>query len=298
MVQKALRWWLPAVVTAVLAGPAFAQLEDNLGALDDETAAGYLQPLQSAFGQALNSNWSSHASIGKNQIHAKVEVRAMSVFFKNDDDLFRATTGGDFTPGQQIDAPTVVGPEESVTVTGDGGTSYTFPGGFNLGSLTIGVPQLTVGGYYGTEATVRWIAVDTGDAELGDLSLFGVGVRHSISQYFPTMPVDLAGGVFYQTFKLGDNLIESDAVSVGVQASRTFGVFTPYGSVSFDSFSMTADYTSDDGAQSREVHLELDTANHLHLAVGAGVGLGPVQLNLGGDLSKRVGVSGGLAVGF
>ena len=48
------------------------------------------------------------------------------------------------------------------------------------------------------------IAVDTGDAEFGDIGLLGFGVRHSISQYMENAPVSLAASVFYQKLKVGD----------------------------------------------------------------------------------------------
>lgn len=287
-----------ALLVSSAAAPALAQLEDNLSAYADETAKGYLMPLQEAFGQALNSNFYTSAHIPRTGLRFRVEIRAMSVLFKNADDTFTAATGGDFEPPQTVEAPTVVGSGQSVSVTGDGGTEFVFPGGFDLSSFTIGVPQITVGSLAGTEASARWIAFDTGDSEIGNVSLFGIGLRHSLSQYLVVPPLDLAAGVYYQKLKVGDDLIDAKAFSVGVQGSRSFGMLAPYAGLSFDTFAMNADYTATVGSESERIHLELDTRKTLHLSAGLGLDLGLVHLNVGGDLADRVGVNAGLAVGL
>lgn len=294
------RWvGLLAVAGAVLYGaPAAAQLEDNLGAYTDDTAKGYLKPLQEAFGQALNSNFFTTAAIPTAGFRARLEVRAMSVMFKDEDDFFSATTGGDFTPEQTVEAPTAVGPGGSVVVTGDGGTAYVFPGGFDLKSFTIGVPQLTLGGVAGTEAMVRWIAVDLGDSDFGELSLLGLGVRHSISQYLVTPPLDLAVAGYYQTFSVGDDFIDSKAYSLGLQASKSFGALVPYGGLAYDMSSMTVQYTATSGAEDREVELDMDSDSTMHLTLGLGLQLGVLHLNASGELAKRTGFSVGAGFGF
>jgi hypothetical protein len=293
---------LVALAALLMAGgalPASAQLEDNLSAYTDETAEGYLKPLQEAFGQALNSNLFTGASIPQAGLRARLEIRAMSVFFGSDDETFLATSGGDFTPVTQVEASTVVGPGASVSVTGDGGTQYVFPGGFDIGSLTIGVPQLTVGGFRGTEAVLRWIpTIDTGDAEIGEIKLFGLGARHSISQYLVDFPVDLAASISYHKFSLGEDLLDASAFSLGAQGSRGFGLVTVFGGLSFDTFSMTAEYTAKSGAEDEDVKLDLESENSLHLTAGAALSLGVVHLHLAGDLAQRTGISGGLGFGF
>lgn len=290
---------LLAVAVVVLYGtPAGAQLEDNLGAYTDDTAKGYLMPLQEAFGQALNSNFFTTAAIPLTGFRARLEVRLMSVMFKDEDDFFTASTGGDFAPPQEVDAPTAVGPGGSVVVVGDGGTAYVFPGGFDLKSFTIAVPQLIIGDVAGTEAMVRWIAVDVGDSDFGKLSLLGLGVRHSLSQYLAAPPLDLALAGYYQTFSVGDDFIDSKAYSVGLQASKSFGMLVPYGGLAYDISSMTVQYTATSGAEDREVELDMDSDSTLHLTLGVGAQLGVVHLNASGELAKRTGFSVGAGIGF
>ena len=279
---------------------AKAQLEENLSSFTDETAQGYLKPLAEAFGQSLNTGFFTTASIPVTGFRVRLEVQAMSVFFSDSDDTFMGTTGGDFSPATEIEANTVVGPSNSVLVEGDGGTAYLFPGGFDLSSFTLAVPQLTIGSYMGTEATVRWIAVDTGDAEFGDIDLLGLGLRHNVSQYFTELPVDLAASAFYQTLNVGDDdLIDASAFSFGIQASKNFGILEPFGSLNLDSFSMTSEYTTNAGAADEEsIKVDFDNELDLHLLLGVGAHLGLLHVHVAGHISDRVGISGGLAFGL
>lgn len=282
------------------AAPAAAQLEENLASYRDETAEGYLRPLAEAFGQTLNSGFFTTAAVPRAGFRARLEVHASSVFFGDSDRTFLATTGGNFIPEQSVEAPTVVGSEKSRTVTGDGGTEYIFPGGFDLGSFTLAVPQLTVGAVAGTEATVRWIAVDTGDADIGNISLLGFGVRHSISQYLQVAPFSLTASVFYQEFTVGDDdLLDAKGVSLGVQGSRSFGAIEAFASLALDSFDLTAEYTVNEGEEDEErLSVDVDAGWTPHAAVGVGVGFGVVHLHLAGSLSDRVGISGGIGLGL
>jgi hypothetical protein len=111
-------------------------------------------------------------------------------------------------------------------------------------------------------------------------------------------PVDLAAGVYYQKLNVGDDLLKANSFTVGVQGSRDFGMLTPYGGLSLDSFSLKANYTATAGSVDQDVHLDFGSKQSLHLAAGVGLNLGVVHLNVGGDLSDRVGVNAGLAVGL
>jgi hypothetical protein len=298
MARKGWVWLLAAIVLAGLAGPATAQLEDNLAAYPDNMAEGYLKPLQEAFGQTLNSNWFTTAYIPPSGLHARLDLKAMSVLFGDDDDTFQATTGGDFSPEQTVDASTVVGPGDAVAVTGDGGTVFVFPGGFDLNSFTLGVPQLTIGAIAGTEALIRFFSLDTGDSEIGDISFIGIGVRHSISQYMVMPPLDLAASITYQKLDVGEDLLNAKAFSLGVQGSKNFGTFTPYGGLSYDTISMDAHYEYDGATEIEEIDLNMEKESSLHATLGFELLLGPVHLNLSGDLAKRSGLSAGFGFGF
>jgi len=264
-----------AVLVLLLTSPSMAQIEDQLTAYTGKNATGYLQPLADAFGADLNDGLFHSAHITKSGLTFSLEFRVMAVIFSDDARTFDAITESGFSPEQTVEAPTVVGSGEAKIVDGDGGTHYAFPGGFDLNSFTIAAPQLRIGSVYGTEALIRYFSINTGDVEIGNLSLFGFGMRHSISQHFgPEFPVDIAGGFFWQQFKLGENekgddLMSANAFSFGVQASKRYAVvLVPYTGLSVDTFSMEVNYESEASGASEDIHLEFETDTTLHWTIG------------------------------
>jgi hypothetical protein len=291
-------------VSAVLAAgsPAAAQIEDQLSAYTGANAEGYLQPLVDAIGTNLNGGLYHSARIPVSGFHVSLETPVVAVLFADDDATFEAVTEDGFTPEQTVDAPTVIGAGEATIVEGDEGTSFAFPGGFDLNSFALAVPQLRIGNYMGTEALVRYIAVNTGDVEIGDISLIGFGLRHNINQYFgEDFPVDLAGGFFWQSFTIGDDLLDSTALSVGVQASKRYGTtfaFEPYAGVSMDSFGMDVSYESTASGEPEQVEFSFDNEMTARLTLGATLSASIISANaeyfVGGQSGFSFGVSFGM----
>ena len=235
---------------------AFADgaVQNQISVYSGPNAVGYLQPLTNAFGAALNSAFGYSAYIPTSSFHLSIEAPVMGVYFEDTDRTFRAATEAGFQPSQHVTAPTVAGSGHAVTVTGAGGVSYSFPGGLDLNSFALVVPQLRMGSVAGTEALVRWIAFDRGDSDIGTISLFGIGGRHSISQFMGPRPlVDIAVGALWQQFKVGknftgDDFCTSDALllqlQVGKRAPVGTVIFEPYASVQWEK--LDADITYDD----------------------------------------------------
>ena len=297
-----LPFWISAAILiagAMPVPPASAQIEGNLSSYTGENAEGYLKPLQEGFGAALHSGVFRSARVPTQGFHINVEVKMMLVRFGDDDRTFDAVAEEGFFPADPGDAtvraPTVIGDTTAAMVSGQGGTVAYFPGGFDVGSLAIAAPQITIGTFRGTQAILRYIAVDTGDAELGNLSLFGLGARHSISQYLRESPVDLAATVFWQKFKLGDDLVDATALAFGAQASRRFSVFEPYLGVAYDTFSMSVDYTSEAAAERLDV--DFDGVSSLHITAGLGINLSVVHLHGEIGTSSQTSYALGLSVG-
>ena len=85
-----------------------------------------------------------------------------------------------------------------------------------------------------------------------ELDLYGFGLRHSLSQYLKKPPVDIAASVFYQRFGLGEigsskDLVETKTVSLGLQASKRWGILAPYCGLAYDRFAVSASYERDPG---------------------------------------------------
>ncbi len=269
---------LALAVLALWPSLARAQIEANLGKYTGENAEGYLDPLRQGFGAALQAGMYRSAYIRPDGWQVNLDIKTMFVKFSDDDRTFMASTGEAFLPVTEVEAPTVIGSTEAVTHSGQGGSVAVFPGGFDVGSLGLAVPQLTVSFPSGSQVNFRFIAVETGDAEFGDISLIGLGGRHSISQYFENWPVDLAAGLMWQKFEVGDDLISADALSIGVQASKRYSVLEPYAGLSFDSFGMSVDYEYGTEDPPEKLSVDFDRDTNPHVLVGLGVNLSAVHL--------------------
>lgn len=291
-----LRTALALSALLLVAGRASAQLEANLGALEDENAKGYLTPLSSALASTLNSSIFTTAHVGKETFSAHLQVNVMGVSFDDDDRTYAPSDPTGFQSTEAVDAPTVIGNTEAVAQQGQNGTILYHPGGFDLENFTIASPQLELSGVLGSRVLVRWISVDLGDADLGELELFGLGLQHSISQYFANAPMDLALGAFWQSFKIGDGLVDADAIQVMAMASKKYNVIEPYLGVGFDMFDMEAEYTSD--TTDETIAVDFDPEENVHLTAGARLDLRYVQLHGEFNLAAETGVAAGLAFGF
>lgn len=286
----------------ICVGTSSAQVEDNLGGLDAGNAEGYLEPLPAAFSGALNTAIFKSGSIPKAGLTLQFGVEAMIVAYDEDLRTYSPSLPDNFQPADpdpDVDAPTVIGDGESVSVDGMAGTSAHFPGGFDLENFAVAVPQLTVGNFMGTRATIRYIALDLGDVEIGDLELIGFGLQHSITQYLVTpgpKPVDIAVGFFYQSFKLGtDDLVKSSALHLNATASRSFGILAPYAGLGFDSYSFEVNY---EDANGDDVKVEFDNENSMHLTLGSTASFGLAHLHAEINFASAIGIAAGLSVGL
>jgi len=298
------------VLIVCLAPSASAQINNQLSAYTGANAMGYLRPLANAFGADLNTGIFRSASIPKMRPTVRLEIEVMSVLFGDGDKTFRAVTEQGFSPAQRVEAPTIVGSEKAVLVEGDGGTTYAFPGGFNLHSFALAAPQLRIGGIFGTEAIIRYFSLKiSGEGkeskDLGDIGLFGFGLKHSISQHLPAMlPLDVSAGFFWQKFTLGKNkegghLMSSNAFSFGVQASKKLPVFfVPYAGLSYDTHKMDLAYDSKATGTEKTVKVDFEGTSTMHLTLGLMFNVPGLNLFGEYDIASQSSFSFGLGLGF
>lgn len=144
-----------------------------------------------------------------------------------------------------------------------------FPGEFslaeggNINTVLAAVPQLEIGSLLGTELLLRYIpSIDMGST-IGDFSFWGVGLKHSLSQYFyddfidedinqpVERPFDLAAQVVMQGTELKNTIGVTNA-SLGANAtmfsasligSKKFGeYFEAYGGLAYESVEIKSRY--------------------------------------------------------
>lgn len=292
--------WLPlvALVAGILfAGSAMAQLEGNLSSYTGKNAEGYLKPLQEGFGAGLHDAIFRSAYIPRDGFNINVEFKGMIVNFSDEDRTFDAVTEDGVIPEQTIEAPTIVGDLDPVYAGSPTDPLAAFPGGLDMDRIALAAPQITVGSVAGTQAIIRYIAVETGDAEIGDVSLLGLGARHSISQYIQNPPVDLAAGFMWQDFKLGDDLITATGFTFGVQGSKMIasGYLEPYLGLSYDSFSMSVDYESE--VVDEKLSVDFDADSSLGITAGMGINLKVVHLHAEFSSASQTSFAFGLSLG-
>ena len=282
-----------AIICSTMITSLHAQdIEDFVSKYTGVNGEGYMQPLADAFGANLNSGLYQTARIPEKGFHIRGGLVVMVAPISDDNKVFTATTEFPFTPEQTAEAPTLFGDVNPVTVTGEGGTVYTFPGGFAFNKLPFLVPQFTIGSIRGTEATFRYFQITLGD-NVGDVKLFGFGARHSISQYLKDPPVDLAAGFFFQSFDVGD-IISANTSYFGLQFSHTRNILTLYGGPGVETSSLDIAYQFDDDTR---IEFNMDSNNSFRFTTGVAVDLRIIRFFIDYNFASQSAISLGLGLG-
>jgi len=278
---------------AIFSLPLFAsEVEEAVSVYKSTNGSLYLQPLADSFGASLNSGFSYSADIPKWGFHVRFGLKAFGAIITDDQKSFTSVTEG-LLPGG-LNLPTVFGDENPITIP-IGNENVQVFGVWETSFLPLLVPQLTVGSLNGTEFTGRWFQMDIGD--IGNLSLLGLGARHSISQYIPLLPVDIAVGAFWQSFKVGD-IIDATALYAGVQASIPVSILTFYGGIGYEKASMDISYTYSQGGTSIPIAFSLDADNHMRAALGLGIDIWIFNIHADYNMAAQSVLTLGAGVGF
>lgn len=129
---------------------------------------------------------------------------------------------------------------------------FTLPPGGDYSSLFAGVPQIEIGSLYGTELLLRFIPPIQMSEEIGKFSFYGIGLKHSISQYFDDPSFDMAVQAVYQTTELTNQVGVTNAqlkataemINLNLQASKRFkDLFDVYTGISYDMTTINSQFT-------------------------------------------------------
>jgi hypothetical protein len=302
-IVKKHRVGVATLVVVMWAAQVHAQVDERLASYTGRNAGGYLAPLVDAFRANLSTALFHSADIPPRGFHVSIELTAMATFFDDESRSFMATTEGDFLPEQTVEAPTVVGDNDAVFVDGTSGTQFAFPGGFNVDHVWYACPQMRVGSLWGTEALGRLIFYDTGVLELGDVTVWGVGLRHDVAQYFQRVnPVDLAVAVTWQSAQLedaqGNNVIDAGVLSAGVQSGLALGAMYPYLGLSMNWFDMGVQYEFEDDFGLEPIQLDFEYDASFQLTFGMAYRLGGLAVYGEYSLADQDALAAGLSVTF
>jgi hypothetical protein len=255
------------------AAPALAQ--NPLEAYTGRNAAGYMAPLVDAFRSNLNAGLFHTARIEPNGFHIGLEFVGMTTNFDDASRTFMAKTDQGIDD-KWVRVPTIIGDTDAVFTTGNASTVYAFPGGFDVSNWYLSAPQLRIGNWKGTEAVARAIFYNTGNDEIGSLGVWGAGVRHSISQYFPGIaPLDIAVAGMWQHARLHTSqdldIVNSNLYTLALHTGMALGPLYPYAGFAVDWYRFGVHYELEGYDP---VDLRLDADQNFQLTLGASYRVG------------------------
>jgi hypothetical protein len=284
----------------VLPGAAQTRLESTLKQFSGDAVSGYLQPAADLFGADLMAGQYRTAAIPTTGFTIALDIVGMIAPIGAGEKEYTAKTPEGFIPATFTTA-TIFG-DQGTTVPNSSFPALSYRGKDGIITspiLPLAVPQLRLGSVLGTEAMIRLLVLPKiGNEQIPESRLFGAGLRHSISQYLPMVPLDLAVAGFYTTFKTGD-IIDVKGYSLGVHASKSFALVTVYGGLSYESTAMKVSYTSTDpNFSGQPVEVSLDGANVFRLTAGASLSLGFFHVFADLNAGKVFNFSGGIGFGM
>lgn len=277
--------------------PVLSQIDDKFDYIDDKEVSKFGKPLVTSLGIAMNSGGYHTAHIPK-FFGFSIGVKGMMMMIPDDQKTF--------TPDLPAGYSSPTGNNATATFFGDAGGIYsgpggyyTYPNGINESTVPFVLPQATVSLFH-TELLVRYVPLKIKEKKL---NLFGAGIRHSISQYIPLFPVDVAVQVMYNSLKV-DDLFTSTHVAFNAEASKSFSLLTLYGGVQYEKSKVKFDYTTKADPKNpllltpHNVTTEVDGDNKVRMTVGAALGLGFFVVNADYSLGSQAVASAGITFEF
>ena len=249
-------------------GYAQSDLEKTLQQFNATDVKGYIQPLADLFGANMNAGMFHSAEIPTG-FHLSLELVGMGSSVGDNQKNYTLNSPAGFNPATFSTATMFGGKRDSVVDTKTSLKYFGIADGFvNTSIFPLGAPQLTIGNIYGTRAIIRFIATPSIKA-FPSATLWGLGLQHSISQYVPAIPLDVAAHVFYSQFRFGD-LVDFNGTSIGVEASKSLSILRVYGGLAWEKSNMEVKYTPTLLA-SPLVDITMNGANNFRATVGLGL---------------------------
>jgi len=305
-------------------------LSQQLSKLGKDAAFSYTSPLLSGFASDLNSatfySADLHSVLGFDigvRFGASKALEEEKTFqFKTPatytiqiaSGITRTLTAGVDYPST-VTANTAVGSKDLTTIktyrtlnTGNQEIELLkLPGGFDFSSVSLFAPQVDLGLPFGFEVMGRFLpTIKAGD--FGKVNFWGFGIRHSIDQYIPLCPVDIA--VHFMTQKLnlkdssGNNLVTGTATAYGAEVSKSLAILTLFGGFQLEKGSFTVGpYSYLDNSTGTEVSVNIpeftvDGKNKSRFILGARVVLAVINIHAEYSFAKTNVLGAGVGITF
>ena len=249
-------------------------LENKLVLFQKAEAKKFLQPFADCAGAGLNSG--TYTSAKTNTLFfPSLQFGTTMVFVPSD--------RKSFTIDSQK-TPTLLG--------GKSGSLY--PKGADISVLFVPKAMLSMGLPLGNELTVLWFPELSIDKEIGKISLWGVGAKHSIDQYFGDLfPVYLAAQVVYQRVDVAD-IIKADALNLNMIASKGLGIIGFYGGLGYEYTEYDVQYHQ----AGEKINFTLQAENNVKATVGAHFDMLILNIFTDYTFANINSLNAGISVGF
>jgi len=210
-----------------------------------ELARDYLRPGVDAAGYSINSALSHRATVDSG-FAVWVGGRFITTFIPEADKMFNARLPASLLQLGYPDGTstaTIVGDKGAVLRSEDSEQypDIQLPDGAGLNSTVLLMPQVNVGAVLGCELLFRGLPPTTFDTDIGKISFYGVGIKHSPT-YFLNIPFDLAFIVAWQQFEIGE-FVSGNSLAGMAQVSVDAAALTLFGGVGYEAYSIDVDYT-------------------------------------------------------
>ncbi|MCF7858508.1 MAG: hypothetical protein K9N07_04175 [Candidatus Cloacimonetes bacterium] len=312
----------------ILFSVVFAGVQDKLQKFGKENGIVYVKPLVTAFGTTMNTSLYHTASVLKPFMFG-FNISTMLAFVPDEDKTFMA-----FRPNLFIEDPLNPGTNiylypdeelETATVFGKDGVTFEhnpllddipgldaaeldipLPDGANLPAVPFLMPQFNLGLPFGNEIMVRGFPKMEINKDIGDFGFWGVGLKHSVSQYIPLIPIDIALQAAYQNLYVGDILTFTN-LNANVEVSKKLLMWTLYTGVGYDQTKVKADYAytlktlnqANEIEESEEqIKFEVDGENDVRATFGIRYSLLLLKIFADYTISKYPVFNAGIGISF
>ncbi len=142
--------------------------------------------------------------------------------------------------------------QQSIMSTINGLPNYlTLARGANVNTVVAGVPQIEIGSFLGTELLLRYIPPIKYDTVVGKFSFWGIGIKHSINQYWKEAPFNLAAQFVYQGSSIENSVgatnsqlsANTSIMGFNIHASKEWEGFNFYSGFAYESINIDTKFT-------------------------------------------------------
>ena len=256
----------------------FAQnVEDYLNDIvQDESASymkSYLQPFSTALSTAMGSAL-YHRAYTKGFPRIDIGINVAYVIIPDEDKTFKDESGS-----------------EVATIFGSIPSDIR---GFDKGALAIPYLQANIGLITSLEATARFTKLNVN--YLGDITIYGLGLKYDLSDMVPLNLIDLSAQAIYHKFALG-NIMDAGAFSMNLQASVGIPVLPIdiYGGLGFDNSTLEIETEKLDNPD-HIGNVRIDGENSVRFNVGLSYTLMVFNLHADYNISEYNSIGAGLMI--